>query len=459
MRLGYFATIVVAASILNVFIAKAQAPPDPGARGESRNRFGYDTAPDFLAFDPEYRRKHHAAHEALRRLQLELARQAGQGRATPCARQIFLEARWLVYYSADWGRIEGRLEALREMLARVADPPDAREQVQADGSYDHCSQSWFLKLDSTIEEIEDRASRGERPKFPLRLLDRINSPEKLRSYLDSLLISDVRHTGLDNRFELNIAISALIRLITGDLGPIYPFHPQLRAALFDYLDNRWQDPKTGYYGGWYQRSDGTIRKTADLSITFHIVSYRRKGSARIREMMATTLACKDEEYPFGWREERRPSNHHHYDVVRLFRIGWPRMDEAQRDQARAAMREMLDFCLNESMNTDGSFKLLDEDTLGSSFLFPVSLLDELGYFRWTMRFWTWDSYPGSLKVAQRIERKIQSLGLTDPESRKALRRLRWAQWESRFRKGVTAVLIVAPLAGWWLRRRRRRLRA
>jgi len=40
------------------------------------------------------------------------------------------------------------------------------------------------------------------------------------------------------------------------------------------------------------------------------------------------------------------------------------------------MRRMLDFCLNETLNDDRSFKLMDEDTVGSSFMIPVHLLDE-----------------------------------------------------------------------------------
>src|SRR5439155_5651365 len=269
-------------------------------------------------------------------------------------RQIFLEARWLVFYSAHWDRMARRLRELRELLARPADPPDAREQLEADGSYDHCSEAWFLKLDSTIEEVEDRGARGEKPKFPLKLLDRINNPELLRAYLDSLLISEVRKTGIDNRFELNIAITAIERFIAGHVGKVYDFHPDLERALFDYQDNHWQDPETGSFGGWYRRADGSVRKTADLSITFHIASYRRDSIKRIPEMMRTTLDFKDQEYPFGWREEGAPSNHHNYDVVRLFRLGWPRMNAQQRDIARAEMRRMMEFCLRDTMNPEGS---------------------------------------------------------------------------------------------------------
>jgi hypothetical protein len=400
-------------------------------RGAARNEFGYDPTEDFIAFDPGYRTRHAQCVQQLQELQTELARQAASGRATPCARQIFLEARWLVYYSAHWDRIDRRLRELRELLGQPADPAGARDQVEADGSYDRCSEAWFLKLDSTIEEVEDRGERGEKPRFPLKLLDRINTPEKLRSYLDSLLVSDVRQTGIDNRFELNIAITAIERFMVGHVGRVYEFPAGLKQALFDYQDRVWQDPATGYFGGWYRLAGGAVRKTADLSITFHIVSYRRGTIKRVPEMVRTTLAFRDLEYPFGWLEEGQRSNHHNYDVVRLLRVGWPAMSEEQREVARTEFRKMLDFCLVETLNPDGSFKMMDEDTLGSSFLFPVSLLNELGYFRPSLRFWTWDSFPGAMALADRVEGRIRAMGLTDTESAKVLRRFQEARRERR----------------------------
>ena len=158
-------------------------------RRASRNIFGYDPTPDFIKFDADYLQKHATYAAQLSQLQLELARQTSKGRPTPCSRQIFLEARWLVFYSAHWDEIERRLADLRETLGQPSDPPSAREQIEADGSYDHCSHTWFLKVDSTIEEVENRGERGEKPKYPLKLLERINSPDKLKSYLDSLLLS------------------------------------------------------------------------------------------------------------------------------------------------------------------------------------------------------------------------------------------------------------------------------
>src|ERR1041385_4772819 len=144
-------------SLIVCFLAITGAGGAPPAgptvldRGESRSKFGYDPTDDFLAFDPDWRKNHRERSQALRSLQLELVRQTGAGRATPASRQVFLEARWLVYYSAHWDRIDRRLQDLRDLLARPADPPDAREQVEADGSYDRSSEEWFLKLGSPVE--------------------------------------------------------------------------------------------------------------------------------------------------------------------------------------------------------------------------------------------------------------------------------------------------------------------
>src|SRR5258708_35941283 len=122
------------------------------------------------------------------------------------------------------------------------------------------------------------------------------------------------------------------------------------------------------------------------------------------------------------------------------------MSGDQRELARTEVRRMIDFCLSETLNADGSFKLMDEDTVGSSYMFPVELLDEAGYFRKSRRFWTDESFPGSLEVAQRVAAKIESAGLTDTESRKALRRLQDAQREAR-RWRVAGAFAVVVLIG------------
>jgi hypothetical protein len=66
--------------------AEPGRPLSPAERGASRSVFGYDPTPDFLKFDPDYRQKHARYADQLRELQLELARQTSNGRATPCSR-------------------------------------------------------------------------------------------------------------------------------------------------------------------------------------------------------------------------------------------------------------------------------------------------------------------------------------------------------------------------------------
>jgi hypothetical protein len=116
---------------------------------------------------------------------------------------------------------------------------------------------------------------------------------------------------------------------------------------------------------------------------------------------------------------------------------------------------MLEFCLRQ-MNPDGSFKFLDEDTIGSSFLFPVSLLNELGYFRPSNRFWTSDSFPEGMAVAAKIERRIRAMGLTDPESRKVLRRFKEARLERlvRWLAGIGLLLFITWVSWRYLKAKR-----
>ena len=132
----------------------AVGPSASGTRGALRSVFGYDPTPDFIAFDPNYRARHHKYREELDALQAEMVRQGRARRKTPCSRQVFLEARWLIGYTAHWSRIEERLATLRNLLAQPADPPGAEDQVPEDGSFTRCTTAWFQKADASYERLE-----------------------------------------------------------------------------------------------------------------------------------------------------------------------------------------------------------------------------------------------------------------------------------------------------------------
>lgn len=392
--------------------------------------FGYDTRDDFAAFDPHYRDRHDQLSKALDRVQAEMIRQQRAGRKTFCTRQVFLEARWLVYYTDDYQKASTRIEDLRRMLAAPADPHEL-EQVESDGSFAPCCNAWWLRMDMTCDELITLARKWREPKYPVKLLERINSPQKLRAYLDSLLVSDVRRTGINNRDELNMATADLERFILWDgtlkeLPTKFQFDPKLKEALLDYLDNTWQDPKTGMWGGWYRTENGSIVKTCDLSLTFHIISYRDSQTIKHwPELIDTMLAMKDGRFPFGWLEEGKTmSNHHNMDLVRVWRLGWPHATARQRQEIAAAITKMLDFCVGQSLQKDGSFNSPEEDTLSSSFYFGVGFLHEIGYFTAADRFWTDRQFPDAQAVRQRILDRIGSLKLDDSEAT-------WATWTLR----------------------------
>lgn len=394
-------------------------------------RFGYDPRPDFVVFDPHYRQVHDQFSKELDALQADMIRQQRAGRKTFCTRQIFLECRWLVYHTDDQRRTRERLDELRRVLALKADPR-VREQDPADGSFAPCCNAWWLRMDMTCDELITMSFRWQEPKYPIKLLDKINSPARLRGYLDSVLISDVPKTGINNGLELNMAMADLERFIlwNGTLRELptkFDFDPALKQALLDYEDNKWQDPETGMWGAWFRKRDGSIVKTADLSTTFHLVNYRdAQGIKHWPEIIRTTLAMRNGRFPFGWLEEGQyMSNHHNMDIVKLWSEGWPRATTDQRRQISAAMSDMLDFCLKQSLQPDGSFKSPEEDTLSSAFYFGVGFLHEAGYFSKSNRFWTDRTFPEAAEVRNRIRNRIQKLGLDDSEAQWALGILRF----------------------------------
>lgn len=57
--------------------------------------------PGIVAFDPHYRETHDRLSRELDALHADLIRQQKSGRKTFCSREIFLECRWLVYYTVD----------------------------------------------------------------------------------------------------------------------------------------------------------------------------------------------------------------------------------------------------------------------------------------------------------------------------------------------------------------------
>ena len=82
---------------------------------------------------------------------------------------------------------------------------------------------------------------------------------------------------------------------------------------------------------------------------------------------------------------------------------------------------MLDWCLAESIEPNGAFKLNDESTLGGAFYFGVSFLDQVGYFNKKNRFWTDEEFPEAPALKAKIRNRLLALNIDDPEAM-------WALW-------------------------------
>jgi hypothetical protein len=392
---------------------------------------------DFIAYDPNYLQHKAVYGGRLHALAHELATIQATGNEIACSNQIYLESKWIYHYTADWPRLDRLLSRLAASL-RVPDQNFALRQSPKDGLWGVCYDEWFLKVGATFEELEELYEDGRAPKYPIRGLNRINSPLKLRTYLQSLLISDIATSGRNNRDELG-AMAALLAAeyfkaylqeFLKEWVPGIPrnqgiYHASDFAAVYEDFLMGWQNPETGYWGAQY-RSNGRVYVSADLSITYHTIAYRRGQVDHWPEIIKTTLRIKNEPYPFGWMEHGHLNNHNNYDVARILRYGWPYMTPEERRRSAEEIRAMLLWTLNDSLMPDGSFKidLTFFDSLAADYYFGVSFLDEVGFWDPQKRFWGEASFLDAPALCCLIKSRLCQLQLDQSEADDALEKLK-----------------------------------
>lgn len=384
--------------------------------------YGYSVGEESTAHDSNHEKLLNKYRSELDTIQGIINKSESSGHQLYCSRQIFIETQWLLNYALDIEKGKNRIDDLKKNL-KLKDQRFASEQDSTDGSWGKCYKEWFFKLDASVDPIMDLAEEGKDPKYSTKFLDRINSPKKLLTYLNSILVSDIRATGRDNRKELNYAATGLLHLLMLGLPHNYSYHPMLKKTLINYMDKKWQDPNTGYWGPWYVH-DKTLIKSPGLSITFHIISYRMGEVNLWPKMIKTTLSIKNSEYPDGWLEKGRYSNHHNYDVVKILRLGWNYMTDKQKEKARAEIRKMIEWCLTRTLHEDGSFDVSDSSYVAEAYYFGVSLLEEAGFFDKRRCFWTDEEFSESKDIRKKIIKKIESIGLEDIELKEAWKKLK-----------------------------------
>ena len=425
----YLAAILIAVVIWALDPAKL-ASGDTGPTSALDLDIGTLKRWDFLAFDPEYDSNRALREARLDELEARLFEAQAAGNAIACSNQIFIEAQWLLHYTADWPRLDRRLDDLATSLENE-DQQFALQQSANDGAWGVCYEEWFHKLDASIDGLNELVEQGGSPMHEFIFLKPIGSSDALIAYLNRLLVSDVASTGRDNRDELGAVTAVLSQILFKKrLRKMFDKHVkglELTDAYMDayrgFLDS-WQDSRTGYWGAWY-RSGGKVRKSADLSFTYHTVTYRHGQVRYLPQIVETTLAIKDKTYPYGWLHDGKYNNHNNYDIVRIFGFGWHVMSQAQREAARVEISALLDWAVSESLRPDGSFvvDLTFYNRISDVYYYGVSFLDAAGYWHKSKRFWTDADFPEAATLCRTIRSRLESLNLDDASSEAALEKL------------------------------------
>ena len=143
----------------------------------------------------------------------------------------------------------------------------------------------------------------------------------------------------------------------------YTFDPRIADAMRDYI-NKWQNPETGCWGQWLVDRYGRVWKMDDTGITFHIISDLHGQVQHLSQIARRLIELDKSDYPAGRRMSGHYENHLNWDLVIVFRYAWPSLDEPTRARVRDEIQRMLDWCLSQSLQADGSFKTSEiDDTL------------------------------------------------------------------------------------------------
>lgn len=377
----------------------------------------------FLQYDPQFTRKKKRRDPILVNMEERLGEFEKQGHEMMISRQYYFQAKWYEEYTAHFREFD-RLKAVFERSLKDTDQPEKLEQAE-DGSWGKYLKLYFLKLDQTVDAINELSETTESPKYPLTFMEPLNNPTTRNRYLKQLLVSDISETGINNRDALNAVASGLaqfcfknrLRKYIRTYTKGFTLTDEYVASYKDFVD-WWQDEVTGYWGAWYKTDFGVVH-TTDLSITYHMIAYIRKAKTlpinHWPQIIKTTFEIKNRPYPYGWMHEGHMNDHNNYDVAKIFKYGWNEMTDGQRSRASAEIHEMLEYCLHVSWNDREGFvgDPTFYNSLSSAYYFGVSFLCTIGYFTKDERFWTDRDFPEAQTFRRKILDKMDALGLDD----------------------------------------------
>lgn len=427
LAFAFRVTLLQTFAACEIYRAHIFLPPPRGA--ETAFRYHFENAEFYWDFaDFRIAREHRLKqlNPALKPLVAEVTRRQAAGEQMQYSMHIYREIRWRLNFTPDVAATRARIEDLGQSLTNSAIQKVGIEQDPTDGSWGRPIGVWYLKLYYSVDEAS-QSSPDSPPQYPLRFLDRINSPELLTAHLDSVLHNDITRTGVFNREELDETFSALARLLFAHKAKLaYAFHPQLQDALRQFV-LRWQNPATGCWGQWLLDRHRRVWKMDDMAMTFHVVSDLHGDIPHLDRIAMHVLDLDNVNFPAGIRFGSHYENHLNWDVVKILKAAWPSLDEATRARGAAQIAKMLDWCLKNSLQPDGSFKVSGlDDTLGDAYYYGVSFLADAGYFDKQDRFWTDRDFADGPAVRDKIAARIQSMNSNDPGIKEAASILRTA---------------------------------
>lgn len=107
---------------------------------------------DFIAYDANYLERKTEFGQPLHDLARRLTAKQMAGNDMACSNQIFVEAKWLYHYTADWPRLDRQLRRLETSLENP-DQEFANRQSPEDGSWGVCYDEWFLRVEATFTAL------------------------------------------------------------------------------------------------------------------------------------------------------------------------------------------------------------------------------------------------------------------------------------------------------------------
>jgi hypothetical protein len=240
------------------------------------------------------------------------------------------------------------------------------------------------------------------PKPLPHFLDRVNTSEKLENYLTSVSISNVSKTGLDNERQFNDLLATLMQMIIRGRPENYMVDSSLKNTLLYLVLYKFRNAETGWGGEKYIRN-GDTDFVDNLSITFHTISYLKGKVSNMDKVINTILAVKNVPYPVGWLWNNQYWNHNNMDIVEIFKYGWNQANEHERNRMSNEIDSMLQWCLDKSLQADGSFKAIPADgSVEEAEYYAVSFLARIGYFDRSKRFWTNKDFPEAAALREKL---------------------------------------------------------